>query len=374
MSGMGGPADSLARDAVMRWMSDEDDASKESDLLEYRRSALRKYAFIGVCLIAAVLTAGVAVSIGEYRITFADTYVRIWEHITGHVTNPIADGVVWNMRLPRVVGGILAGSTLAVCGVSMQSMLKNPLADTYTTGISSGASLGATLAICAGVSIIGGDYAVVINAFLFSLIPMMLILCVSSMRGASVTTIIMAGIAVMYLFNACNTVLKLWATDEALANVYSWSVGSLTGLSWDDVAVMAVFTVPGMIAIQLVSRQLNKLSMGDECAKSLGVDVERFRLICLIVTSLMAAAVVCFTGLIGFIGLVCPHVARMFIGSDNKLLVPAAAASGAALLLIADVIGRVIISPNTLQVGVVTAFIGAPVFLYLIVKGKRTGW
>lgn len=374
MNGTGGPADSLARDAVMRWMSDEDDSSKESDLLEYRRSALMKYAFIGVCLLAAVITAGIAVSIGEYRITFADTYIRIWEHITGNVTNTIADGVVWNMRLPRVIGGILAGSTLAVCGVSMQSMLKNPLADTYTTGISSGASLGATLAICAGVSIIGGDYAVVINAFLFSLIPMMLMLCISSMRGASVTTIIMAGIAVMYLFNACNTVLKLWATDEALANVYSWSVGSLTGLSWNDVTVMAIFTVPGMIAIQLVSRQLNKLSMGDECARSLGVDVEKFRLICLIVTSLMAAAVVCFTGLIGFIGLVCPHVARMFIGSDNKLLIPASAASGAALLLVADVIGRVIIAPNTLQVGVVTAFIGAPMFLYLIIKGKKTGW
>ncbi len=355
-------------------MSDGEDPSEESDLLEYRRSALMKYAFIGACLAAALVTAGFAVSIGEYRITFVDTYVRIWEHITGNVSDTVADGVVWKMRLPRVVGGILAGSALAVCGVSMQSMLKNPLADTYTTGISSGASLGATLAICAGVSIIGGDYAVVINAFLFSLIPMMMILCVSSMRGASVTTIIMAGIAVMYLFNACNTVLKLWATDEALANVYSWSVGSLTGLSWDEVAVMAAFTVPGMIAIQLASRQLNKLSMGDECAKSLGVDVERFRLICLIVTSLMAAAVVCFTGLIGFIGLVCPHVARMFIGSDNKLLIPASAASGAALLLIADVIGRVVIAPNTLQVGVVTAFIGAPMFLYLIIRGKRTGW
>jgi len=203
---------------------------------------------------------------------------------------------------------------------------------------------------------------------------MMMILSVSKMKNASVTTIIMAGIAVMYLFNACNTVLKLWATDEALANVYSWSVGSLTGLSWADVTVMSAFVIPGIIIIQMISGQLNKLMMGDDYAKTLGVNVEAFRLVCLLITSMVAASVVCFTGLIGFIGLVCPHVARMFIGSDNRLLLIASAAFGSALLLTADVIGRVIISPNTLQVGVVTAFIGAPVFLYLIVKNKKTGW
>lgn len=360
--------------AVSDWLSESNSEEKERNLLEYRRSALKKYTFIIACIIIAVITAGYAVSIGEYKISFSETYIRIWEHITGNITDTIADGVVWNMRLPRVIGGILAGSALAVCGVAMQSMLKNPLADTYTTGISSGASLGATLAMCAGITVFGGEYSLVVNAFLFSLVPMMLILAVSQMRNASVTTIIMAGIAVMYLFNACNTLLKLWATDEALANVYSWSVGSLTGLSWSDITVMGVFVIPGIMIIQLMSRQLNKLTTGDECAKSLGVDVERFRLACLLVTSLVAASVVCFTGLIGFIGLVCPHMARMFIGSDNRLLISASAASGAALLLVADVIGRIIIAPNTLQVGVVTAFIGAPVFLFLVIKSKRTGW
>ena len=361
-------------DAISEWLSDDDPSKREDALSEYRRSALKKYVFIATCIVIATVTAGYAVSIGEYHVTFSETYVLIWNHITGNITDMIADGVVWKMRLPRVIGGILAGAALAVCGVAMQSMLKNPLADTYTTGISSGASLGATLAICSGITIIGGDYSVVLNAFLFSLVPMMLILVVSQMKNASVTTIIMAGIAIMYLFNACNTLLKLWATDEALANVYSWSVGSLTGLSWNDVSVMAIFVIPGIVIIQAVSRQLNKLTTGDECARSLGVDVERFRISCLLVTSLVAASVVCFTGLIGFIGLVCPHMARMFIGSDNRLLIPASAASGAALLLVADVIGRVIISPNTLQVGVVTAFIGAPVFLFLIIKNKRTGW
>ncbi|MCQ2078855.1 MAG: iron ABC transporter permease [archaeon] len=366
-------SDEAVERAVGEWLAD-DRSDRERDLRQYHRYTRSKLLFILACVAVTVLVSGYAISIGEYTISFGTTYVRIWEHITGNVTHGIDDAVVWNMRLPRVLGGILAGVALAVCGVSMQSLLKNPLADTYTTGISSGASLGATLAICAGVQIIGGDYSVVVNAFLFSLIPMMMILAVSKMKNASVTVIIMAGIAVMYLFNACNTVLKLWATDEALANVYSWSVGSLTGLTWSNITVMAAFVIPGVIVLQVMSGQLNKLMMGDECAKSLGVNVEMFRLVCLLVTSLVAASVVCFTGLIGFIGLVCPHVARIFIGSDNRMLLVASGAFGAGLLLVADVIGRVIISPNTLQVGVVTAFIGAPMFLYLIIRNKRTGW
>lgn len=359
--------------AIDEWMDDARQ-DREKDIHQYRRYTFSKLFFIIVCVFIAVIVSGYAISIGEYTISLADTYVRIWEHLTGNITHGIDDAVVWNMRMPRVIGGILTGFALAICGVSMQSMLKNPLADTYTTGISSGASLGATLAICAGVTVIGGDYSIVLNAFLFSLVPMMVILSVSKMKNASVTVIIMAGIAVMYLFNACNTVLKLWAADEALANVYSWSVGSLTGLSWNGITVMAAFVVPGVIIIQLVSGHLNKLMMGDETAKSLGVNVETFRIACLLVTSLVAASVVCFTGLIGFIGLVCPHVARIFIGSDNRMLILASGSCGAALLLVADVIGRVIIAPNTLQVGVVTAFIGAPMFLYLVVKNKKTGW
>lgn len=360
--------------AVEEWVSGLGEEREASDISEYRGFTRFKYLFILVCIAITIVVAGYAVSIGEYTISFLDTYARIWEHITGNVTHTIDDGVVWDMRLPRVLGGVLTGSALAVCGVAMQSMLRNPLADTYTTGISSGASLGATLAICAGVTVFGGDYAVVVNAFLFSLIPMMVILLVSKMRGASVTTIIMAGIAVMYLFNACNTVLKLWATDESLANVYAWSVGSLTGLTWGDVGVMALFTVPGMLLLWLMAGTMNKLMMGDESARSMGVDVESFRLLALLLTSLIAASVVCFTGLIGFVGMVCPHVARLFIGSDNRLLIPASAAFGAALLLVADVIGRVVIAPNTLQVGVVTAFIGAPMFLYLVIRNRRSVW
>ncbi|MCQ2069978.1 MAG: iron ABC transporter permease [archaeon] len=361
--------------AVERWLSDEvSEEDRRTDRDEYRDYVFRKYVFILFCLVLAFLVSGYAMSIGEYHISLFDTYARIWEHIIGNIHEKVDDYVVWNIRFPRVLGGFIAGASLAVCGVAMQSMLKNPLADTYTTGVSSGASLGATLAICAGVSFIGGSYAIVVNAFVFALIPMAAILAVSRLKNSSTTTIIMAGIAVMYLFNACNTVLKLWAESESLSNVYNWSVGSLTGLKWEDVAVMALFSVIGIVLIQLTARRLNMLSMGDEAAKSMGVNADRCRLFCLTVTALVAAAIVCFTGLIGFIGLVCPHVARMFVGSDNRLLIPASAMFGGAFLLLADVIGRIVIAPNTLAVGVVTAFIGGPMFLYLIIRERRSGW
>lgn len=348
----------------------------KEDVKEYHHFSRLKFIFIAACIVIAFLAAGYALSIGEYNLSFIQTYELLWHHIIGDVPEDmgIQDYVVWKLRSPRVLGGLLAGAALAVGGVMMQGLLKNPLADTYTTGISSGASLGATLAICAGFTVVAGQYSLVINAFIFSLIPMFVILSVSKLRNASVTTIIMAGIAIMYLFNAITSLLKIWAESAALSAVFEWSVGDLTGLKWEEVAVMASVVIPGIIILMFLSRKLNAMMMGDEQARSLGVNVETFRLICLLITSLVTASVVCFTGLIGFIGLVCPHIVRMFIGSDNRLLLPASAAFGAAFLLVCDIIGRVIIAPSTLQVGIITSFIGGPMFLYLVIRQRRTGW
>ena len=369
---------SVTKGAIEEWLS-EDYPEIRSDISEYHRFNSLKYIFIIACLAVALVTAGFALSIGEYDIRFLETYSILWDHITGvkYATGTpegVKDYVVWTLRSPRVIGGFLAGAALAVGGVMMQGILKNPLADTYTTGISSGASLGATLAICAGFTLFGGEYSLVLNAFIFSLIPMFVILSVSRLKNSSVTTIIMAGIAVMYLFNAITSLLKIWAESAALSAVYSWTVGDLTELKWTEVSVMAAVVIPGLIILYLMARKLNAMSMGDEQAKTLGVNVETFRILSLMITSLVTAAVVCFTGLIGFIGLVCPHIVRMLIGSDNRLLIPASAAFGAAFLLICDVIGRVIIAPSVLQVGIITSFIGGPMFLYLIIKQRRSGW
>lgn len=358
--------------SVETWISDDTTAVDTSKVDDYSRYVLRKWLFIAACLVAAFLAAGFALKVGAYDIGYWNTYSVIWDHLTGNIDpNSNDDYVIWTLKMPRVVTGILAGIGLGAAGVVMQTILRNPLADPYTTGISSGASFGASLAIGLGISIAGAGYAVICNAFIFALIPMAVIVMVSKMRGASPTTMVMAGIAVMYLFNAMTMIVKLWVDPDKLSSIYEWSVGTLEGNSWSDVTLMAAVVAIGYIVLQVLSRKLNVLSTGDESARSIGINANHIRIISLFVVSFITAGVVCFTGLIGFVGLVCPHIARLVIGSDCRYLIPASAVFGAALLLFADGIGRWVISPGTIQVGVITAFIGAPLFLYLIIKQKR---
>lgn len=346
---------------------------------DYHRHILRKWIFIIACIVGVVIVAGFALTIGDFSISFSDVYGFIWKHITGTIdSNSVyevrADYAIWDLRLPRICTGIIAGIALGAAGAVMQSILRNPLADPYTTGISSGASFGASLAMGVGITVAGMGYAIVINAFVFALIPMVIIMLVSKLKGASPTTMVMAGIAVMYIFNAMTTLIKLWSDADTLAMIYAWSVGSIDGVDWDEVMIMLPIVIIGVAVLMLISKRLNVISTGDETAKAMGVNAGRLRIIALLVVSLISAAVVSFTGLIGFIGLVCPHIARLVIGSDNRYLIPASAVFGAVLLLVADCVGRLIISGTTIQVGVITAFIGAPLFLYLIVKQRKEAW
>lgn len=363
--------------AVNAWADrsvDEDMERSQERVSNYRSYIVWKYIFILGCIVAAFLMAGYALTIGDYKVEFWDTYSVIWNYIVGNGDGSDAEFVIMTYRAPRVVTGIIAGAALGATGAVMQTILRNPLADPFTTGISSGASFGATLALGMGISLASASYAVVANAFIFALIPMIVIIAVSKMKSASPTTMIMAGIAVMYIFNACSTLIKLWSSEETLSSIFAWSVGSIDSNSWSNVTVMLIVTAIGLFALQLMSRRLNVLSTGDESARSIGVNAGQLRIVSLLVVSLVAASVVSFTGLIGFVGLVCPHIARMIIGSDSRYLIPASAAFGAALLLAADTIGRIVIAPAVIQVGVITAFIGAPLFLYLIVKQKKEVW
>ena len=300
--------------------------------------------------------------------------MTLWNHITGNVQDVIEDIVVVRDRLPRVCVAVLAGAGLAVAGAGMQSILKNPLAEPYTTGVSSGAIFGASLSIVFGFSLFGGDYALVGNAFVFSLIPVAFILMISKMKNASPTTMIMGGIAIMYIFNAMTTVIRLWSDPDSLSALYSWEVGTLAYAKWDNLLLMLPITLFGIVAIGALSRQLNVLSTGDENARTLGVDADRLRIIILLVVAFMTAAIVSYVGLIGFVGLVAPHVVRMVIGADNRFLIPASIAFGAAVLLIADLIGKTIIAPATIQVGVIMAFLGGPMFIWLLVRKNTKVW
>lgn len=370
------------------WAGPSSDGEERSTAAEgYRRYTLPKIAFIVVAVLATLVVMGVAIAIGEYPIGVLESYQIIFDHIARSVNGllgndvpeldrvaDIKDHVVCDLRMPRIAAGIVAGAALAVAGTAMQSTLKNPLADPYTTGISSGACFGATLAICYGHGLLASDGSIVMSAFVFSLIPTAMIISISMIKKVSPVSMILAGIAVMYIFNAFSTVMRLWADPNDLEAVYLWQVGSLDSIRWDDLPVMLVVTVAGSIAIMVLSRDLNILSSGDESARSLGLNASTMRIVLLIIVSLMAASIVSYTGIIGFVGLVAPHVCRMFVGADNRYLVPASAAIGALLLVVSDLIGRTVIAPSELQVGVVTSFIGGPLFLYLIIRQRKEVW
>ncbi len=361
--------------SVDRWISRRESIDADEKMSEYNRYIGRKVLFILVCIAAAILAAGYDLTIGPYDISIWETYEVIWNHICGLPLDYKDDMVIWTMRLPRIITGVIAGFGLAIAGVVMQTILRNPLADPYTTGVSSGASFGASLAIGFGLSVAGaGSLGIVINAFVFSLIPMAVIVFVSKMRGASPATMIMAGIAVMYIFNAMTTMIKLWVDADTLANIFAWSVGTLDVKGWDHILTMFAFTLVSGILLMLMSRRLNVLSTGDESARSIGINANRLRIASLFIVSMLTAGIVSFTGLIGFVGLVCPHIARIIVGSDVKYLLPASGFFGSALLIVADIVGRSVFEGTALQVGVVTAFIGGPMFLWLIIRQKKESW
>ncbi len=349
-------------------------AQYSETVVVYNRSIRMKFIFIAACLLVILVVVSYAVTVGAVNIGFFEVYQIIIDHLTGNITSDY-DHIVFNMRLPRVVAGIIAGAGLAICGVIMQSVLKNPLADPYTTGVSSGASFGATMAMTLGLAAFAGDGSVVILAFVFSLVPTVIIAMMSKFANASPTTVVMAGIGVMYLFNALTTVMMLWANSSDLNRIFYWQTGSLALIDgWESLPVMFGVVLVGLIISMILSGKLNVLATGDDSAKALGINADRMRIFTLVLTGVVSAAIVSYTGLIGFVGLVTPHIVRMFIGADNRYLIPASAIFGAALMIIADVIGRVVIYPSALPVGVVMSFIGGPFFLWMILRRNSNAW
>lgn len=362
-------------DSVNEWSTDYgDDERFRETVKDFNLSIRFKFVFIAACIVAIVLIAGYAVTWGAVDISMREVYEIIWSHLTFDSTTSSHNYIVWELRMPRIVCGIVGGIGLAICGVIMQSVLKNPLADPYTTGVSSGASFGATLAIATGLVGLIGTQSSVALAFLFSLVPTVVIAVMSKFSNTSPTTMIMAGIGIMYIFNALTTVLMLWSNPNDLSRIFYWQTGSLSLVNWDSVPLMLAITAAGFVISMLLSGKLNVLATGDDSAKALGINTDRLRLVSLLLTGLISASIVSYTGLIGFVGLVTPHIVRMFIGADNRYLIPASAIFGAALMLAADLLGRIVVYPSVLPVGVIMSFIGGPVFLWLIIRKNGSAW
>lgn len=351
----------------------------EKNISEYKKYRSKKILFIIAFAVMATICVGLELSVGKFKIGFLESYQILFDHLRGITPEGFSvtkDHVVWDMYLPRAIAGLAVGAGLGICGAAMQSSLRNPLADPYTTGISSGASLGASLAIIMGISVIPfltGAYAIVINAFIFSLAPVAIILTVSAVKRVSPTSMILIGVAVMYIFSATTSLLMLYANPDNLAQVYIWSVGSIGGANWSNIPFIVAAAMVGIILLSILSKKLNLLSMKDESVISLGVNSKQTRMIVLLIVSVTTATLVSFTGTIGFVGLIAPHMARIFIGSNNRYLVPASAAFGAFMLLAADCVAKMA-GPTGLPVGVITALIGGPLFLILVAKQRKSAW
>ncbi|MFW5960389.1 MAG: FecCD family ABC transporter permease, partial [Chitinivibrionales bacterium] len=281
--------------------------------------------------------------------------------------------VVLKIRLPRIVMALLSGYGLAVTGMQMQVILRNPLASPFTLGVSSGAALGVSLSVVAGISLIAGRYMLILNAFIFALIPAFIILMLAKSGASRHGMLILAGIALNFIFSSISTLLSYFSNSEELKSLSLWMMGNLGRATWSDIIPLSIVMLVTTPLLMLQNQKLNVLNSGDESAKGLGVNVERTRITVLVLSSLVAAAIICFTGIIGFVGLVSPHIVRLIIGNDARYLMPASGVFGGVFLLGADLVSLKIIEPAVLPVGIITSFIGGPVLLYLIIKRQRFG-
>lgn len=298
-------------------------------------------------------------------------------HLTGvEAPNPVFDMVIWDYNVPRALLGLIVGSSLAVGGAIMQSIMRNPLATPYTTGVSAGASLGAALYIYLDLAILGGTgymSTIAVNAIVFALIPTAAILLVSQQKHITPTTMILAGIAMMYVFSAATSLMMLLADPDHVQESYEWGIGSLGRASWSNIGYVILGVLPCMAILQLLSRQVHIMNSGSRSATSMGVDVRLIRNISLLVVAVMTAITVGVTGGIGFMGLVAPHLARILVGSNLRYLLPCSAGLGAVILIVADAVSRVII-PEGIPVGVLTAVIGGPIFIAILIRSSKKVW
>ncbi|MCL0103224.1 iron ABC transporter permease [Dehalococcoidia bacterium] len=341
----------------------------------YASLTARKVLFILVGLTGCVSLVLVAVSLGAAELGVGTVASAIASRIFPFLDLEIAtqiDVIVWDIRLPRIVMGIIAGAGLAIAGASMQGIMRNPLVSPFTIGIASGAAFGASIAIVLGLGMVGGEkYMIITNAFFFALLAGFLVYGLAKVRGMRPETLILAGIALSFFFSAATSLLQFIATEEELAVVIHWLFGSLAGAGWGDILIVLIvfcFALPFLIKY---SWDFNAMVAGDEVAASLGVNTRRVRIVSMAMATLIAAVIICFTGIIGFIGLVAPHITRMIIGADHRFLLPFSCILGSLLLVGADTVGRTAFQPVVIPVGIMISVIGVPFFLYLILKTKR---
>ena len=365
------------------------DGAIPTDYLGYVR---RKHLWIlgGIVLLFLLLI--VSISVGAVSIPPYDVFLSLvngtidrinaFLHPGAAIDVSSTDRIVWNIRLPQALAAIIAGIGLSVAGVAMQSILRNPLASPFTLGISNAGAFGAAVSVIllgagtmqstiAEAVTIHNPYLTTTVAFIFCLIATGVILLISRICGATPEVMVLAGVALSSLFTAGTMFLQYFADDTQLAAVVFWTFGDVGRASWQELGIMALVVTAACLYFGANRWNYNAIDAGDETAKGLGVSVERVRDLGMVVAALVTAVIVSFLGVIGFVGLVCPHMVRRLIGDDQRYLIPGSCVMGGILLLASDTVARIIVAPYILPVAVLTAFLGAPVFIYLLIVGYR---
>ena len=327
-----------------------------------------------ILLVILFLSIGFAVTIGSVDIRIKEVYQVILYKLLNIGDSSIGTGavadVVWLIRMPRIVLAIAVGVGLSVVGIVMQAIVKNPLADPYILGVSSGASLGATLAVVLGIGSSFGSNSLGIMGFIGAFGVSILVLIISNIGGRSNSIkLLLAGMALSSVCSSFSSFLVYISDDsQKLKTITFWLMGSLAGAKWNEIVIIMPIIILGVIFFMTQYRTLNLMLLGDEVSITLGTDLHKFRIIYLVITSLMIGLLVYVSGMIGFVGLIIPHIVRMIFGTDHKKIIPISALLGAIILIWADVLSRALIKGTEIPIGIVISIIGSPLFVWLMIK------
>lgn len=336
----------------------------------YKRLVRRRTGIVFLLLIACILAFVADLVTGPSTLSVAHSIKALFS--IGN-PDPSVSVIVWDVRFPHALMALLVGASLALAGAEMQTILNNPLASPFTLGVSSAASLGAALAIVLGIGIpgISPNWIISGNAFVFAFGSVLMLQGIARLRGTGAETLVLLGIALVFTLNALVGLLQFVAGEQALQQLVFWGMGSLARSSWDKIQVLGIILIAIIPFSIAASWKMTALRLGDDRARSFGVNVGRLRFVSLLRVSLLAAAAVAFVGTIGFVGLVGPHIARLLIGEDHRFLLPASMLTGALVMSLASVASKIIVPGVLIPIGIVTALIGVPVFFTLILNRRE---
>ncbi|HUL38857.1 MAG TPA: iron chelate uptake ABC transporter family permease subunit [Methanomassiliicoccales archaeon] len=350
--------------------------SKSIEQLHAEKMARWALALI-ILVVALFVTSIVCLCLGTIYIPPGKVLAILIGNTEG--ASPAEVNIIQQVREPRIVMAGLVGACLSIAGTALQGIFKNPMASPSVIGISQGAAFGASLMIVLGFTLVAGNFAIPVSAFVFAMVTLLLVYMLGRVEGAlPTTTLLLAGIAVGAFFSAMVSLLQILAAQGStgtMERVVFWLMGSLNTANWTQTWIVLAFLIPGFILLFAFSRDLNAMIVGETHATSLGVDPKNTVKIMLFGSALVTGAAVAFTGVIAFVGLIVPHIMRMIIGPDNRILFPASLLAGAIFLIATDTVARTIMAPQELPVGVITSLMGAPFFLYLLRRRKEaTEW